>query len=453
MINKTLKTIDLHKYIQIFILIADLSLFVRIGILNKYVLPPYGIPLFELFIIIALIILCINFYINGFNENIKLILKKYGLYLLLIGVFLLIGTILGEIIYKPSMDTLVPTIKGLLLFVIASVSFILHAYYANSQKFREKVLFSMSFVIILSIFILIPSFAEKLRILGDSNNSLIGFSRNQNILGILLLIPLIIFLKEMFEKISWKLILNWVLFIITFSLILWTGSRGTLVASALMILVFTLFQVYSITTISSYKRFSKIIHMGILVIVSIAISFSILPSYIKLMAIDRIYPVITDYKPTPEKFKNLKLQDALHKNNTENVLLLKNIPYQNRQNIWPKAISLLVKNPGGIGPEYARFAKAIFETNNNWTVSHNTMLQTTLSGGFVLLLLIIIAIGHIIKIIFRMPISKEKYMFLALWVGFLVAIQFNDFLFNIPWIWAIAGLIVGKSIETTSSND
>lgn len=436
----------INKIAKFFTLFASASLIVRRGVIKPYTIQP-----FELSIIIGFILLLVYTYFYRTDNYFEILFKKYGLFFLLIIIFISIGTIIGLTIYEINNENIIPIIKDFFLISTIFSAFFLNAYYGRSESFRKISLYCMCGISILSFFLFTPSLIDKFKILGN-NNSLLGFHSNQNILATLILIPIAIYSQKIFSKKKWQFkIISWALFVLSLSLIIWTGSRGGWIAVAALIMFF----IWSYSNAnSSLNRFKKVIAMTLFVIFSLSISFTILPREVRIMAMDRIFPNITDSDPNPEKIKTITISTAIQKAlfKSDSSISLTNVPYQNRQNIWPNAIKLFIKYPFGLGPEYARLSKALTEPDGRWVPAHNTILEIMLSGGIMLLIIVAFGFLYITKILISFTNNNERILLSGLWIGLFVSLLFNDFFFTLPWLWIITGIIIGKNEQQNNQS-
>ncbi|MES2315495.1 MAG: hypothetical protein V4486_02035 [Patescibacteria group bacterium] len=200
-----------------------------------------------------------------------------------------------------------------------------------------------------------------------------------------------------------------------------------------------------------FSRIKKLLFFIVIALFGMGIAFVILPHNAKVMVLDRVFPAVIPSAPDPRRLDEIKLKDAIKIAIVESPSIL---AHQNRQNMWPRALMLSIRNPLGLGPEYATTTNAIMEADGRSAAAHNSFLQAALSGGWLLLLLFICIIFFVSKFLYREEKTEENILLASLWLGLLVGICFNDYLFYLPWVWIVAGIIIGKKeagLVTTSN--
>lgn len=453
MLNKS--KYSLEHFIKFFVLLADASLIIRIGIIKPYTLQP-----FEFFILVATVLFIILWYKEGISDRAYKYLKFYGKIFLITIILFLIGTILGYIKYGMNAEIALNLIKDLFYLSTIFLGLIFHIYYGNEKTFRKKALLLMSLPVLFSIFLVMPKIAEKISILGNGN-SFIGLQENITVVGFYLLIPFSLFTFSTLKEIrKLRKYVYWILAILSFSLILWTGSRAAWLA--VLGILFVYLYMYTKHIVPLTSRILRIFIIGCCLIASASLSFLLLPHSVKVMSLDRVFPHLTNFNPSPVilvqtkiTFPALTKPTIIPKETASNTKIVdsKWPAYQSRQSLWPQAFSLLMYHPFGLGPEYGSMSKKILDPAGKWTRSHNTFLQAGLSGGFMFLILIIICIYWIFKKLYIIPNSNERNLLFGLWVGFLIILSLGDYLFTIPWVWIIAGLILGKSEQINNQEN
>lgn len=421
--------IRISKYLT---LLAIASLFIRIGIWKPYTLQPY-----ECFIIVSFILLCAHTIITK-DSYFTTLLRRYFFPFAIVCATLIIGTVVALFFFQFSKESWGAVIKQFFSFFTVILGFLTALYHGQQVTFRKYALIAFCLPVLFSLFLPFLNLANSLNILGDGF-VLTGFSGNSSILGFYLLIPLSIFSNSfLFEQNTSKKILFTVLFILTFSLILWTGSRGSWLASTALIA----FQILRFT-----KKVSKIIIYSMGVVLVAIVSFLILPHPVKIMSLDRIFPQVTNYNPHPEVLKKTQLNlDTFSKKTTDatSPTPASIIPYQERGDLWPQALKSIIKYPLGLGPEYSRISNTIIGPSGNWILAHNTFLQAALSGGIILLIISFYFAYYILRQTVTISNKKERILYTSIWISFLLSIIFNDFLFSIPWVWIMAALIIAS---------
>lgn len=433
--------------ISILLLIADASLIIRIGIVK-----PYTLQLFEFFILLCLLLSCISWAMFGIDSYTKSLYKKYGKIFLLVSLFLIVGTISASLLYGITQQDSISLIKDFFYLFTVFLGLVFHVQYAGNKKFRDQAYWLMSLPLVFAIFLVIPSTAGRLGLLGNSD-TLVALHNNQSVFAIYLLIPLAFFsIKTIYEKKYGFKMLSWLAGIFSFSLILWTGSRGAWLASCILFLSIAMFNSYE--NILFAQKIKRFVVLGFCIIISITASFFILPHSVKVMALDRVFPSVTNYHPDPETLNATKISlntifskptNILSDNSSGTPVFLTSPAYQDRQHIWPKALNILIHHPEGLGPEYAAMSAGIIGPDGHWIPSHNTFLQIALSGGVLLLALMLYLLWIVSKKLYQTAHDPEKVLLFSLWISTLFALLFNDHFLALPWVWIIAGIILAKT--------
>lgn len=415
-------------------LLADMSLVFRRGFIKPYTLQP-----FECLVLIAAVFFALGMLIAPKDQRPKFHLKMYSLPFLIAGIFITIGTLSAFTLFPVTREVVLSTIKDVFLLCCIFIAFILHLYFGRNADFRKRVLYSLCFSLALFVFLPFPSLANQMNLIGNGN-SLVGLHTNQNDFSSLLLIPFsCLLILTLQEKVASKKIRYYIPLILCSALLLWTGSRGSWVASIIIVMLMGTVHVYR-TYKTALIRATK---LGILIatsVVTLLASYLILPHPTKIMILDRFFPSITGGMINPAVLKTTTLRDALARSKQSQG----SIPYQNRQNIWPQALELLKNNPAGLGLEYARSSQALHESDGRWTLSHNTLLQAALVGGIPLLLCALFGIAYITSILIPLAKDAEGLLYASVFAGLLITMQFNDYLIALPWFWIIIAMIVAK---------
>ena len=100
-----------------------------------------------------------------------------------------------------------------------------------------------------------------------------------------------------------------------------------------------------------------------------------------------------------------------------------------------------------MGPEYGTMSKTILDPAGKWTLAHNTFLQAGLNGGIIPLVLFILLILYLFRKLYSTPTDPERILLTGLLTSFIILILFGDYLFTIPWLWILFGIILGKIEE------
>lgn len=420
----------MQRLAKIFILLASATLFYRRDIF--YLVKPFEV-LIGLAIIFTIIALINNQKDRAEFKNTLKLHSDWIKIFFLIFIFSAIGTINGHLIYGLEGEVLIRTIGNFIYFFInASAFFLIIHYSRQDDKFKNYTLLSFYSPLIFTPFIFMPRIAEQLTLASEGIH-FYGLHKNPTTFAFLAFYTLILLITVyLASNQRYKKILYWIGCIAIFSLIIWTGSRAAWLAAFIALIWITAY------LYQKYKN--RAAWFFIIAAISAFISFLILPHEAKIMALDRIYPQISDYFPAPLKLEQKSFKTALNQI-AENPL--PSFPYQSREIIWPQALNLFIKNPFGLGPEYFRLAKSIKQADTI-THSHNTILQAGLTGGIGLLIVYLFMIW---KIIHKLMSQNKDYEWLALstiMLGSLIFSLIGELLFIIPWIWIGMALVIAK---------
>ncbi len=437
--------------------IASAGLLIRIGMVKPYTLQP-----FEVAILLATLLTIISWIITGMNNRWKTLVQVTIPWFLAIVVTLGIGTLLGFRTYPINAEALLATAKDFFFIGTLYCAFLLVRYYSNEQRFRTILTILLLMPIVWSVCLLIPQVALHAGFLSDQY-TLVGLSGNQSILATSLLIPFgycwYIFLTRK-TSIAWRIVW-YVGATISGALLIWTGSRGAWLSAAALV-VFFLGLAYNQRT-----NWKHLLINILLMFCSAALSFIVLPRPSQIMALDRIFPSVTDYNPVPAKLETVSIKTAIttiadstvevsHTTEapTQSIPERPLVPYQNRGPLWQQGIMLAMRNPFGLGPEYARISQALTEPDGRWVPAHNTVLQIFLSGGVGLGITLSFLFFVFIQTMRRNRKDKEYIMYASISCSMFMIMLFNDYLFTVPWIWIVLALGAGmRSLAVDDSLD
>lgn len=269
------------------------------------------------------------------------------------------------------------------------------------------------------IFYGIPGFLSFF--LDASQTRFTGFLFDPNYFASFQILPAFILLwiaieKPFSKKIGWSVI-SFFLFILSVGSIVWSGSRGGMAGFivGIIVMIGCFFWKYS---------WKKATCVALITVVGCLIAIVIIPSVGKEQIHARIQSIIV--KNNPDEHPSV-------------------IPFSARQGrgaIWKSAYYEIIKNPLGYGPDYGPTADIVGVNNDHHRVAHNTLLQILLTGGFGLLIVILIGGYWLGKKFFLSdcPLSELHYLFSAL-VGIIAAGVFLDSLWS-RWVWVTIALIL-----------
>ena len=420
----------MKRLAKISILLAIGTLFYRRDIF--YLIKPFEI-LISLAVIFTVIALINS---RKKRDELKNTLKLHSDWLkifFLMFIFSAIGTLNGYLIYGLEEEIFIRTVGNFIYLFINVLAFFLVIHYNNQDsKFKNYLLLSFYSPLIFAPFIFMPGIAERLALFSDGIH-FYGLHKNPTTFGFLAFYTLILLtIAYLASNQRYKKILYWTGCIGIFSLIIWTGSRAAWLAAFIALIW--------ITSYLYQKHKKNAIKFLIITLLSAVISFMVLPYRTKIMALDRIYPQISNYFPVAFKLEQKPFKTIL---NEIAVNPLPSLPYQSREIIWPQALNLFFKNPFGLGPEYFRLTKSI-KQSGAFTHSHNTILQAGLTGGIGLLIVYLFIIW---KITNKLKSQNKDYEWLALSIimlGSLIFSLIGELLFIIPWIWIGMALVITK---------
>jgi hypothetical protein len=426
----------MQKLAKIFLILATATLFFRFNVV-------WFFKLFEIFTIPALVFTVLSAKTQEERSSLVEFIKTNGAWLtifLLALLFSLIGSLNGFMLYGfGSAQTILAVAGGYFYFAVSMITFLLVLYYGRDKAFRRKILLAFCSPIIFIPFIFTPALTQKFIPLNDGIHFQ-GTHDNPITFAFLCFFSAAVLTScVLASKKPGKRLACWLLVVGLLSLIIWTGSRIAWLSSATAVSLIFIYLLRLEAEGFSNKKSAAFILAALF---SVIISFAILPNAAKIMALDRVYPQISDHFPSFIKLNGMPLRDAIVK-----ILAnpLPSAPYQSRENLWPQAIKLFAKNPLGLGIEYFRLAKEI-KQNGSPTHSHNTILQAGLVGGVGLLIVCVLAIWKIASALIKAPQRDFEWLTLAVMLsGSLFFSLVGEFLYIIPWIWIAAALAVAKS--------
>ena len=416
------------------VLFSVLGLILRRGLFKPYTLQP-----FEIIIILASIL----FLFIVFKKKLFSHIGPVWIWFLgVIALLLLLGFVNSFFIFGIDSSILAPSSKDFFLLTTVFLGFYLTAIYGEDPTFRKRIFYFLSGAILFTPFIFFPQHAFTAGVMTDGFQ-FIGWQNNPTIFGLFVLIPFIICVEQTFRQKRWLAKTPyWIGAILLYSLILWSSSRGIWFASILAVGFLSFYYIFKIYLPHSLLR--NISTVAVLLFFSFLSSFLILSSPVKIMVLDRVFPIISNYTARPEIFKELSLNESfiIMRSKEKN---LPEVPYQNRKLIFSQALGLLVKHPYGIGPEYFRIIPhSIFDGEKGPTTAHNTFLQAGLSGGFLLIIVYVLLWIKIWQTLMRTQRDQEWLWLSASLLGIFFVSMLGDFLFYVPAIWILMGLVVAK---------
>lgn len=419
----------------IFLCLASISLVARVGIVK-----PYTLQLFEFFIILSAASTTAGWLAHGMDERWQRLLQRSLPWFCGILSCMLLGTMISDAFFGISREAAVALAKDLFYLLTVFTCYLLLYYHAPDPQFRKAILYSLFFPLVWSIFLFMPETAVRAGLTGDFN-TLVGLSRNQNILAASLLIPfgwswhkVLISSKLTFLKIPYYAAAT-----LSCSLIIWTGSRGAYLAGAFIL---GCLLVYAIK-VSKFRASTYLLLAGFLVTVSLVISVLLVPHEGKVAVQKRISPgpfiwetSVTSANPSPVQTPSLLLPK-----NTLDLM----IPAQSRGNLWKQGGILAATHPFGLGPEYALVSGLIREKDGRLAPAHNTILQVVLSGGFILLTGFGILLYRFLTYIRCHIKNPEMAAYIFIIGGIVITMLLNDYLFTLPWAWIMIALFIGSA--------
>lgn len=417
----------MRRTAEILVLISIATLFFRQEVF-------YLFKLFEIGIMGA--ILCMLVYAIRSKKNPFKELPDALLWLTLFCLMLFwsaVGTANGYRVY--GIADPVKTVGGFFYLGIGMAAFLLVRYYGRNARFRNALYACFLSPLLLAPFIFMPDIAEKLGFVTDKIH-FFGLHKNPTTFAFLASLSCIILIRNCFDRggSNRRKILSWLGIVALISLCLWTGSRAAWLA---LILSYAWMAFY---------RHRSLWHLSVLcgaAVITLTTSFAILPHQIKIMAVDRIYPQISDSFPDADKLKRISLATTLG----FVISSRPSLPYQSRQSLWPQSIALFTEHPIGLGVEYFRSAKAIWQ-NNYPTHSHNTALQAILTGGVGLLVTYLFFVYGVVIKIRDAKKDTERLMLSGMLVACAVFLMIGEYLYVVPYFWIVAGLACAKGADT-----
>lgn len=403
------------------------------------------IKLFDFLIVAIGALLIFN---SDFRETLKKIkpeLLKWVFYFLALMAFIAAGQIIG---YLKTGVNLMPDVFPHYLRTIFNIYtfFLILAIFA----FNKKIIKHSVYAVFISPIVITPiffGFFKKMYLM--DGHRLTGTMVNPQNLAIWLVVAFIfgiaIFLMQ--NKLWTKtLTLSWLSIISCF--ILWTETRGALIAillSALFVIILDIFR-------KNFKRVKILISVIILVFF---IGFLLLPKTLQGITTIRVLNK-TSYQDPQQQERILDL-----KNNEQHERIFRIFEYlpkglvsdSTRLNIWLKSIIIISKNPAGLGFNYLLInPHMVNDSLFGFTV--NTFLETALMGGIGAFIVFIFILIKIFKSYFRTIGVNNilEWSWLVALFAFLVAATFTDhFLFRN--LWFILGGAIGICIANIQAKN
>jgi O-antigen ligase len=237
---------------------------------------------------------------------------------------------------------------------------------------------------------------------------------------------LLFFIMKNDVEIINKIIL-YIFFVLSISVILWSGSRSGILGLLFAILLLFIFFI-KFAKINNVKIFSVLL----LVMISFPLGFLAIPKIstpheqgqtqsLNQTSINKIIPKIRI--ETFSKPSNL-------------------VSGQGRLNIWNNSTSFILKNPLGYGPGYNQIINLQGDGGEH-RVAHNFELELLLQGGVLSFIFFNYLIIKLLML-YRKPYFKnfnEIHALTAIMIGMLISALFLD---STPekWIWVIMALII-----------
>lgn len=327
------------------------------------------------------------------------------------------------------------------------VILILVVQYATDKKFLKIIYFSFLIPLLLAPILF---FWNRLNVFTPFKdiynfNSLVGGPTYY--FATLLIIPAIALFWVLLVKKHYLLkFFSFIGLVFIFALILWSGSRATWLA----LIVTFLFLSFKILKFDGGIWFKlRQATLTLLLISAVGIGgFSVLPCGVKLFVLSRLnnnaLNAYTDYIwgiPDNTLCRNL-VSEGIHNLVTfqgTNIFIS-----QDRFNLWQQAAAYSIENPFGYGSTYANLVD-ITEGDKSYVSAHNLFLEGFLSGGFILLAIIIFFVYWSMSYIFGMDRAFYRSSILstvnpALFAVF-IRFFFADVLFS-RWLWILIALFV-----------
>lgn len=419
---------SLRGVAEILIFLSTATLFYRREVL--YLFKP-----FEIGILCA--VLCALAYALNEKRNIVREIPNVSLWLTLFALMLFfsaIGTVNGYLIYGIAEP--LKTAGGFFYLGINMAAFLLVLQYGRARRFRYALRLSFISSLAFAPFVFMPGRAEQLGFITEEIHFW-GLHKSPTTFAFLASIACIVLAGEYFgasRKIPKAFYAAGI--VLMFSLSLWTGSRAALLALTLAFMWTVLHNQLLLVTRTS---------LVLTALIAIAVSFSILPHRVQIMALDRIYPHISGNLPDPDRFDTTSLTSAFG-SMTE---LRPSLPYQSRQSLWPQSIALFARNPIGLGVEYFRSAQAIRQ-DGHATHSHNTLLQIGLTGGIGLLITCVFFLRALFIQLARSAKDAEWLTLTGMLAACFAFLMIGEFFYIAPWVWIIAALASVKADDTAT---
>lgn len=186
--------------------------------------------------------------------------------------------------------------------------------------------------------------------------------------------------------------------------------------------------------ITRLQWFTKLIYT---VIATILVAFLILPPIGQAVVLSRFS------KTFYEIVKNGSEDSIIWNNAWKRFLNDPRIDFSNGQDritLWHKSFDIILKNPFGYGPFYERAATAYHQTRIE--SAHNTILELTLKGGVIGLIICIAFLIWIARVLYG--VQKDNWLsmaFIAALCSLLVTMFFIDG-FMMHWFWVLIAINV-----------
>ena len=424
------------KISRFFLLASVATTFIKIPSYHEYLrIGDLFLFISFIFIIIAIVKKQINLKNN--KELIKIVLFWIGVNVL--------GSILSFIIYKN-----LPLQYIILNYArLASCLIIFSEIILLSEQ--DKLMIKKSIFCLLGSLIIIPmsfifqKFGSQYLMFDPSRFS--GLLIDPNYFANFQIIPtvlLIFFIMKGNIKPINKIIL-YIGFVLSISMILWSGSRSGILGLFVSILIILFFFVKFLKTTKT-----KVIVIILLIIVAFPLGYMFIPknrhipekTEIKTLQIVTNSGIVT--KTQIVKIPKTKVDQKSRLETFSNVsdVVLSNAS-NDRLAIWKESIYYIISNPLGYGPGYNQIINIHGDGGENRVV-HNFEIEMLLQGGILLFIFFNYFFLMLLINTYKNPsfkIFNEIHVFVAIIIGILTSSLFLD---SIPqkWIWVIVALII-----------
>lgn len=425
-------------------ILASLTLAVRRGIIRPYTLQP-----FEIITAAAALFTVTHFIIKKELPD-----RKITFWSALFSILILLlagGFLRSASIYEMNASIIIATLKDFYFLAAGMLIFLLAMHYGNDVTFRKNMVLSFLTPLLFSPLLFFPALWAEKEFFTTDIYFLAGLHQNPIIFAAFTLIAIIcltVFLIN--EGSAVKKFIYWLSIVILLSLLLWTASRGALLAMAAAAVFIISFKACGY---DKKRAIRFIVAAGAIFLITASISFALLHQETRIAVLYRFFPQIADYDYLgPAVMRQIKLGEAIKKIAADPIPAL---PAQNRLHIWPQALRLFLKQPLGLGPEYWRASGLISQNvpvsadvellEEKTTTAHNSFLEIALSGGVGALIIFSFLIFTLVrKITLSLQKDDEWLILSSAFLGLFIITFLNGVMQNFPWFWIIAGLIFAK---------